>query len=313
MSPSRCAMLRAMAKTFTIGSKEGLEIISQVEILTQKIRERALQGDADAADQLREEAEALIRRLGGKGSVDKRTELQTRIEAAIATPANALAVVKDFDRLRDEGASAVVESIRLAGRLSEHTRRLAEILLEIRQQIPRDDGLPDLTGSRRASKEAAAAIYREAAERAAEQGLLRDEDEARQLVGMVARSTQNQMTRHVLPRYIASLNRDETEARKYEPVLRDGEPPSQAVLDAYGLQGQTRKRVLQLEAAEGEAREEAVTEAEAQSVLASLDKIGASARRAVSKADGLSPRDRRRVLARLEELADELVELADEL
>src|SRR5690606_17612721 len=148
MSPFRCAMLRPMAKTFTLSSKEGREIISQVEILTQQIRERAIQGDADAADQLREEAEALIRRLGGKGSVDKRTELQTRVEAAIATPASALAVVQDFDRLRDEGANAGVESITLAGRLPEHTGRPAELPLGIRQQLPRDDGLPDLQGER---------------------------------------------------------------------------------------------------------------------------------------------------------------------
>lgn len=226
-----------------VNTDEGRKVLDQIGANIERARTTT---DAETRETLKNETEALISSLSGKGSIATKKECRDAMAQALKDAAEhdqaSTEVVNADDyntyegvaELVTKGAARVAEGVRLQIKASTLAKEIAAIGLDMWRRIPNKEGLPDLKGDSHAAKEAMKALYAKAGE-----SFERNYDTEDALTKL-QRAVQYQRS-NVRAEYLRSLGdpENEDERQRFAKIIEPaGDDPAQVpeiVANHYGM------------------------------------------------------------------------------
>lgn len=181
-----------------------------------------------------------------KEAVAQAKERKPGAEIALRPETKAVSEIVGYNDIVDNAARLVAEGIKSQVNAHETARKVATAILDGRLRIYNKQGLPDLTGARRASKDLARDIYQEAARRLhADQWGGEAQADYETLEKQLKDKVQYQMTA-VLPAFVYSLDHSPeqfaeffpAQAKALEELRAEGDEntkPSDLIFELYGI------------------------------------------------------------------------------
>jgi hypothetical protein len=224
------------------------EVTAEVENIIERLN-TLTKDDAEAIETLKADAEEELKRIPGTQRAKLRTRVKTAAqEASDRKPASTeialrpettdVTTIENYAEILDNAATLAADGLKAETTSQESAAKLAEALLDARLRITAKNGLPDLKGTRQASKDFASQVYDTAFAKLAEEGFSSagtiDGEEARK---RIQESVKYQMT-GVLPKFVRALNDSPEVYEEYFGPIKEKNPdakPADAVFEAYGI------------------------------------------------------------------------------
>lgn len=234
------------------------EMVSEIHDTIDRIKTLMGEGKPEAAGELSAEAEIMITRLSGSGSVALRQSLRDQVRGALDTKSDDTSAevevskpampenISDIEGLEDLVNIGATKVRQVTENKIKGGRAIAEILLDIRRRIILADGMPDLSAKSHVAKKASAEIYDRVTASLPAAGESDLADSIRDEITSVKRSAQTAMV-DVRVEYALALDStdDEEELAPFAGIIAEGEKPSEAIARHYGFPLKTRREIEQ--------------------------------------------------------------------
>lgn len=235
------------------------EMVSEIHNAIDRIKALIGEGNPEAAGELSAEAEVMITKLSGSGSVALRKSLRDQVREALETRApnedessasTEVAVSKGPETIREvEGLAELIEhGAERVRAVTENKirggREIAEVLMDIRRRITLPDGTPDLMGDSNAAKKASSAIYTRVTSKLPKEGTDDFSDNIREEIKSIKRGAQTAMA-DVRVEFALALDttEDPEMLEPFKAILMEGVRPSVAVAAHYDFELKFRREI----------------------------------------------------------------------